>query len=731
MITLNKRSVQSSAGIHSPVGQGPGIATPVSGNQAKKKTKKENTKKVGIHSRKLSENRLFYPQSNPIAQNGVISTAGLAVANFNQIPQSPSNYQHSNNFVGNNHANPIIMNMNQNANSPQSNHVVVNLTQQNNNQLNQQSYNYHSSNEHQQYLASNNSPFSHQQENDETGSSDSNQDIKNKLLSLLTQKNDCKKLIASKSSGNSLDFAIGEFGKRKKSPQNQINNNYNIGGIPNSHHHYHLGKKSPSKMKNLLYFQEKTANKSQIQNNSSTQFILSPKETKNIQGIFNQIRPSSKKEQNYMQLQHQNSFSPILSAVLKSKGLSPEKKDSLSPSKENLKNIIAAQKHINPAVSPTSLNSQQIQAQAESKAALKKKMSVPKTVNQDMFSYISKRNSSKERIINLFNSKHEALTDHNTRKSSALSKKHKSASPENNHQTHKNTKKAINTSQQQHQQQYLQGTKKSKPFFKKYRPPELDELHSTNTVSQSVPNSSKHMIQNTFNTPNNQNLNNNPNQSSQHLETKKFFFDHNLTPNSLLINSQTINQNTNQIQNINQNNANMVNISNTNLLSQINPNNISNSINYSYSARSNNQLNQPPQQQNNNTLYQNFINPYINTTSNQNKIITAAINYNLKNAENRLMKIQEDIYEGGEQSNHTAINEQLQKTFLRTSKLLSGYKARELKWEQEKRALVDEIKFLKNLLYTEQFDDLVINSQMSFFYNHFVCFALVICALCA
>ncbi|KAL4501676.1 hypothetical protein ABPG72_018727 [Tetrahymena utriculariae] len=729
MITLNKRSVLSSTGIHSPVGQGPGVGTPVSSNQAKKKTKKENAKKVGIHSRKLSENKLFYLQNNPLAQNGVTSAATLAVANCNQIPQSPGSYQHSNNFVGNNHTNPIIMNMNQNASSPQSNHVVVNLTYQNNNQLNQQSYNLHSSNEHQQYLASNNSPFSHQYDNDETGSSDSNQDIKNKLLSLLTQKNDSKKLIASKSSGNSLDFAIGEFGKRKKSPQNQINNNYNIGGIASNHHHYHLGKKSPSKMKNLLYFQEKTANKSQIQNNSSTQFILSPKETKNIQCIFNQIKPSTKKEQNYMQLQHQNSFSPILSAVLKSKGLSPEKKDSLSPSKENLKNIIAAQKQINPVVSPTSLNSQQIQAQADSKAALKKKMSVPKIVNQDMFSYISKRNSSKERIINLFNSKHEALTDHNTRKSSALSKKHKSASPENNNQTHKNTKKAINTSQQQQQQQYLQGTKKSKPFFKKYRPPELDELHSTNTVSQSVPNSSKHIIQNTFNTPNNQNLNNNPNQnlSSQHLETKKFFFDHNLTPNSLLINSQTINQNTNQIQNINQN---MANISNSNLLSQNNPNNISNSINYSYSARSNNQLQQPPQQQNN-TLYQNFINPYINTTSNQNKIITAAINYNLKNAENRLMKIQEDIYEGGEQSNHTAINEQLQKTFLRTSKLLSGYKARELKWEQEKRALVDEIKFLKNLLYTEQFDDLVINSQMSFFYNNFVCFALVICALCA
>lgn len=63
------------------------------------------------------------------------------------------------------------------------------------------------------------------------------------------------------------------------------------------------------------------------------------------------------------------------------------------------------------------------------------------------------------------------------------------------------------------------------------------------------------------------------------------------------------------------------------------------------------------------------------------------------------MKIQEDMYENGEQSN--TLNEHLQKTFLRTSKLLSGYKARELKWEQEKRALVDEIKFLKNLLYTE------------------------------
>lgn len=42
---------------------------------------------------------------------------------------------------------------------------------------------------------------------------------------------------------------------------------------------------------------------------------------------------------------------------MKSKGLSPEKKDSLSPSNNNLKNIIAAQKNTNYGVSPNRGNS--------------------------------------------------------------------------------------------------------------------------------------------------------------------------------------------------------------------------------------------------------------------------------------------------------------------------------------------------------------------------------------
>jgi len=59
------------------------------------------------------------------------------------------------------------------------------------------------------------------------------------------------------------------------------------------------------------------------------------------------------------------------------------------------------------------------------------------------------------------------------------------------------------------------------------------------------------------------------------------------------------------------------------------------------------------------------------------------------------------MQEGETNRGNQQFSDHLQKTFLRTSKLLTGYKTRELKWEHEKRVLVDEIKFLKNLLYTE------------------------------
>lgn len=46
-------------------------------------------------------------------------------------------------------------------------------------------------------------------------------------------------------------------------------------------------------------------------------------------------------------------------------------------------------------------------------------------------------------------------------------------------------------------------------------------------------------------------------------------------------------------------------------------------------------------------------------------------------------------------------------TFLRTTKILNVFKSRELKWEHERRSLIDEVKFLKNLLNTDNFEDIV------------------------
>ena len=54
----------------------------------------------------------------------------------------------------------------------------------------------------------------------------------------------------------------------------------------------------------------------------------------------------------------------------------------------------------------------------------------------------------------------------------------------------------------------------------------------------------------------------------------------------------------------------------------------------------------------------------------------------------------------------------MQNVYLRTSKVLSHYKAEEIKWRREKKALEDEVRLLKDLLTSsDHIKDILFNQK--------------------